>query len=254
MIVDGTVRGALLVGSLRHKRFRLRLEDHIGDFADLVSTAIANAETRAELTASRARIVAAADEARRGFERDLHDGAQQRIVSLSLELRAIEAAAVADDALRGQLSTRGRRAGRAALRPAGAVAGHASGGAVPRWAQAGHQGAGATLGGAGRTGCGRRPPAAGVGGGGGVLRCRRIAHEHRQARERRLGDGQPPCLDGVTLRLSVADDGAGGATAGGGSGLVGLRDRVDAMSGELAVTSTPGEGTTVTAVIPLGED
>ena len=67
-----------------------------------MSTAIANAETRAELTASRARIVAASDEARRGFERDLHDGAQQRIVSLSLELRAIEAAA--DEAVRAELS------------------------------------------------------------------------------------------------------------------------------------------------------
>ena len=61
------------------------------DFADLVATAIANAATRAELIASRARIVAAADDARRRLERDLHDGAQQRLVALGLELRAAEA-------------------------------------------------------------------------------------------------------------------------------------------------------------------
>jgi signal transduction histidine kinase len=65
-------------------------EERIGDFADLVATALANAATRDELIASRARIVAAADEARRRLERDLHDGAQQRLVSLGLQLRLAE--------------------------------------------------------------------------------------------------------------------------------------------------------------------
>jgi len=58
--------------------------------------------------------------------------------------------------------------------------------------------------------------------------------------------------DGL-LQLSVTDDGVGGATAGGGSGLVGLRDRVDALSGELSVTSTTGAGTLVRASIPVGD-
>ncbi|MDT5323306.1 MAG: hypothetical protein QOF25_458 [Mycobacterium sp.] len=66
-------------------------EARIGDFADLVATAIANAAVRAELIASRARIVAAADDARRRLERDLHDGAQQRLVALGLGLRAAQA-------------------------------------------------------------------------------------------------------------------------------------------------------------------
>ena len=80
-------------------------ETRIGDFADLVATAISNAETRAELTASRARIVTAGDQVRRRFERDLHDGAQQRIVSLGLELRAVEASIPAEhQQLRDQLS------------------------------------------------------------------------------------------------------------------------------------------------------
>ena len=61
-------------------------------FTELVATAIANAESRAQLMASRARIVAAADGARRRIERDLHNGAQQRLVSLALQLRAARAA------------------------------------------------------------------------------------------------------------------------------------------------------------------
>ena len=67
-------------------------EERLAGFTELVATAIANAEAQAELTASRARIVAAADQARRRIERDLHDGAQQRLVSLALQLRAAQAA------------------------------------------------------------------------------------------------------------------------------------------------------------------
>ena len=57
--------------------------------------------------------------------------------------------------------------------------------------------------------------------------------------------------DQAGLRLTVTDDGVGGAMAGGGSGLVGLRDRVQALSGEFGVSSAAGAGTTVTAAIPL---
>jgi signal transduction histidine kinase len=71
-------------------------EARIGDFADLVATAIANAATRAELIASRARMVAAADDARRRIERDLHDGAQQRLVALGVQLRLAEASVPPD--------------------------------------------------------------------------------------------------------------------------------------------------------------
>ena len=63
----------------------------MAQFTELVATAVANADSRAELTASRARVVAAADETRRRIERDLHDGTQQRLVSLALALRATEA-------------------------------------------------------------------------------------------------------------------------------------------------------------------
>ena len=67
-------------------------EARLAGFTELAATAIANAEAQAEVAASRARIVAAADQARRRIERDLHDGAQQRLVTLALQLRAAQAA------------------------------------------------------------------------------------------------------------------------------------------------------------------
>ncbi len=91
IVVDGRVWGAAIVGSSRPEPLPPDTEARVVDFTDLVATAIANAQAHAELTASRARIVAAADDARRRLERDLHDGAQQRLVSLGLQLRAAEA-------------------------------------------------------------------------------------------------------------------------------------------------------------------
>src|SRR6476646_1349461 len=91
IVVDGRVWGAAIVGSSRPEPLPPAPEARVVDFTDLVATAIANAQAHAELTASRARIVAAADDARRRLERDLHDGAQQRLVSLGLQLRIAEA-------------------------------------------------------------------------------------------------------------------------------------------------------------------
>ncbi len=90
IVVDGRVWGAAIVGSSRPEPLPPDTEARVADFTDLVATAIANAQAHAELTASRARIVAAADDARRRFERNLHDGAQQRLVSLGLQLRIAE--------------------------------------------------------------------------------------------------------------------------------------------------------------------
>ena len=79
------------------------------NFTELVATAIANAESRSELTASRARIVAASDETRRRVERDLHDGAQQRLVTLGLVLRSARTGLLADlEDVRAELSDVGR--------------------------------------------------------------------------------------------------------------------------------------------------
>ena len=90
VIVDGRLWGTAIVGSSSKQPPPPDTESRLRGFAELVATAIANADARAELMASRARIVAAADDARRRFERDLHDGAQQRLVSLALMLRAVE--------------------------------------------------------------------------------------------------------------------------------------------------------------------
>ena len=131
VVVDGQVRGVLIAGSATAESMPPPYEVHVGDFADLVATAISNAEIKAELQASRARIVAAADQARRGFERDLHDGAQQRLVSLGLDLRALETS----------VPTRNREAVSRALETLMSahadlrelVAWHAPDGAVQRW-------------------------------------------------------------------------------------------------------------------------
>src|SRR6185503_19924909 len=88
ILVQGRVWGTVLVSTTARERLVPEAESRLMGFAELVATAISNAVARAELDASRARIVAAADEARRRIERDLHDGAQQRLAALALELRA----------------------------------------------------------------------------------------------------------------------------------------------------------------------
>ena len=86
IIVEGRLWGVVTALTTRGP-FPPGTADRMADFTELVATAVGNAESRAELAASRTRIVAAADETRRRIERDLHDGTQQRLVSLGLELR-----------------------------------------------------------------------------------------------------------------------------------------------------------------------
>ncbi|CAM5283825.1 hypothetical protein MAUB1S_04712 [Mycolicibacterium aubagnense] len=90
--VDGQLWGAMIVGTSGPDALPADTEACVSDFAELIATAIANAHARAELVASRARIVTASDNARRGIERDLHDGAQQRLVTLALQVRTLQMA------------------------------------------------------------------------------------------------------------------------------------------------------------------
>ena len=99
IVVDERIWGLAVVGSSHTEPLSADTEERIAEFADLVATAIAAATTRAELIASRARIVAAADNARRRLERDLHDGAQQRLVGLGLKARAAQAHALPEQTL-----------------------------------------------------------------------------------------------------------------------------------------------------------
>jgi signal transduction histidine kinase len=91
VVVDGALWGVVTVGTRGAEPVPRDVEGRLAKFTELLATAIANAESRASLEASRARIVATADATRRRIERDLHDGAQQQLVWLALALRAAQA-------------------------------------------------------------------------------------------------------------------------------------------------------------------
>jgi signal transduction histidine kinase len=254
IVVDGRLWGAAIVGSLQDDPLPPDTEARVGDFADLVATAIANADARAELTASRARIVAAADGARRRFERDLHDGAQQRLVSLGLQLRTAESVVPPDlHALGDQLSdivdgltcvseelqeiSRGIHPpilSRGGLGPALKALARRS--AVPVALDLGVDR--------------RLPESAEVAAYYVTAEALTNAAKHAKASEVRVSAS----TDGSYLRLSIQDDGVGGADQTKGSGLIGLRDRVEALGGQLEVSSLPGSGTSLLATIPCDTD
>jgi signal transduction histidine kinase len=108
VIVEGSLWGAIVAGSTLEQPLPPDTEARLVSFTELVATAIANAQSRAELMASRARIVAAADETRRRIQRDLHDGTQQQLVSLMLDLRQVQATASPE--MEGDLSRIAERA------------------------------------------------------------------------------------------------------------------------------------------------
>jgi signal transduction histidine kinase len=251
IVVDDRVWGAAIVGSSRGDPLSADTEARLGEFADLTATAIANAETRAQLTASRARIVSAGDEARRRFERDLHDGAQQRLVALGLKLRAAEAAVPDDlESLRGQVSdivddlveaskdlqdlSRGIHPAvlsRGGLTPALKTLARRSTVPVELHLRVN----------------GRLPDSVEVAAYYVVVESLTNAAKHAGASEVSVEVE----ADDDDLRLSICDDGSGGAGWGRGSGLVGLRDRVEALGGRLLVSSPVGVGTSLMATIPL---
>lgn len=251
LIVDDSVRGVLVVGTSSDAPLPPETAAHVGDFADLVATAISNAENRAELTASRARIVAAADQARRRFERDLHDGAQQRIVSLGLQVRGVEALLPPEqtevrtqlahvvDGLSGlytdlQELSRGIHPAilsKGGLGPAMKTLARRSSVPVELDLNVDR----------------RLPESVEVAAYYVVAEALTNAAKHAQASIVTVG----ACADDDELRVVVVDDGVGGATSGGGSGLIGLKDRVEALSGRIDVVSPPGGGTTLTVRIPL---
>jgi signal transduction histidine kinase len=249
--VDGRLWGVAIVGSSRPEPMPPDTEARVGDFADLVATAIANAQTHAELTASRVRIVAAADDARRRIERDLHDGAQQRLVSLGLELRTVEAYVPPElQSLKKQISqlvtsvvdvskdlqelSRGIHP--AILSKGGlgqALKTLARRSAVPVELDVAVNR--------------RLPESAEVAAYYVVAEALTNAAKHAQASVVKV------CVDteADSLRLSIEDDGIGGADAAKGSGLIGLADRVDAIGGKMTISSHPGSGTSLLVTIPF---
>jgi signal transduction histidine kinase len=249
--VDGRLWGAAIIGSTRPEPLPPETEARMADFADLVATAIANAQTRADLTASRARIVAAGDEARRRLERDLHDGAQQRLVSLGLTLRAAEALVLPEQqALREQVSdaimgltgvSEDLREFSRGIRPAIL----SKGGLGPALQTLARR---STLPVDLELRVDRRfPECAEVAAYYVVAEALTNAAKYARASEVNV------CVeaDGANLRLSIRDNGIGGAHAGKGSGLIGLIDRIEALGGHMEISSHPGSGTSLLVEIPV---
>jgi signal transduction histidine kinase len=226
-------------------------EARLAGFTELAGTAIANADAQAALTASRARIVATADATRRRIERNLHDGAQQRLVSLALNLRAAQATAPPgtgelghqldvittglDDVL-DELREIARGLHPAVLADGGlppALKTLARRSAVPvnLDIQVNR----------------RLPDPVETAAYYTVAEALTNAAKHAHAT---TADIHVAESDGV-LHVRVRDNGCGGASFSHGTGLLGLGDRAEALGGHLRLHSPPGVGTTLDVELPI---
>ncbi|WP_030615007.1 nitrate- and nitrite sensing domain-containing protein [Streptomyces fulvoviolaceus] len=251
IVVDDRLWGVIVAASLLGP-LPVGTESRLADFTELVATAIANADSRDQLNASRARVVAAADASRRRIERDLHDGVQQRLVALQLDLRLAESlvtdptselaqqlAHVAkglDDSFQDLLQV-ARGIHPAILSKGGlgpALRSLARRSAVPVELDL-------------RLPATRLPEQLEVAAYYVTSECLTNAVKHAHARV----VGVEAEVRDDWLELTIRDDGVGGAEPGRGSGLIGLIDRVEAIGGKLDVSSPPGEGTTMDVRLPL---
>ena len=248
--VEGRLWGVMSVASAREEPLSADTEERLAAFTELIVTALVNAEAQAALNASRARIVAAADETRRRLERDLHDGIQQRLVSLALKARTIATMTP---------------------QPAGEIQGELSlladglGTAMDELREVSHgihpvilseAGLGPALEALARRSAvpveldlnlgprlGERVEAAGY-----YIASEAITNVAKHARASVIDMRADGC-DGALI-LSVSDDGVGGADPGRGSGIIGLKDRVEALGGTISVLSPPGHGTALHVHLP----
>jgi PAS domain S-box-containing protein len=253
VIVEGHVWGALIAGTDGDELLPAGAERRVASFAELIATAVSNATTRSELIASRARIVAAGDEARRRIERNLHDGTQQRLIALGLDLQAVRAGI-----------------------PAELVDAHAGLGRIGDDLEA-------VLEDVRELSRGLHPALLTQAGLGASLRAltrtfpvpvkldvnvvarpsesieiaiyyaisEALANVVKYARASEIAVALR--TSGTAIRATVEDDGVGGAEASGGSGLVGLVDRVEALGGRFTLDSPPGHGTRIAIELPLTE-
>jgi GAF domain-containing protein len=252
--VEGRLWGVVTVGS-SDEPLPAGTEARLAGFTQLVATAIANADAQAALAASRARMVAAADTTRRRIERDLHDGAQQRLVSLALQLRSTDQAPVPPGA--DELTAQLDRVATEIVSVVDELQELARGVHPAALADGGLRPALKTL--ALRSAVPvrldldvdrRLPDPIELAAYYVVAEALTNSNKHAQATviEIEAAEG-----DGV-LQVRVRDDGRGGADPTGGSGLLGLTDRVEALGGRLAFTSPPGGGTALQVVLPLPPD
>ena len=251
IVVAGRLWGVMASGWSAPERMPMGVEDRVREFTELVATAVGNADGRAQLTASRARIVAAADDARRRIERDLHDGTQQRLVSLALELRGAEAGVRPEqEELRAQLAhvANGLAAATQDLQ-------RISRGIHPAILSEG--GLGPALRTLARRSAipvqltvdadRRLPQTAEVAAYYVVSEALTNAAKHAHASTLQVD----VVARDEFVELSIRDDGVGGADAARGSGLIGLTDRVEALGGQLEIASPSGSGTSLRVRIPI---
>jgi signal transduction histidine kinase len=249
--VAGHLWGVIAASRKSNEPFPTNTESQIANFTELVATAIANAESQAELAASRARVIAAADETQRRLERNLHDGIQQRLVSLTLQLR------LARDTVPAGLPAIQAKLDRI-------IEGFVEAQEEVRVLSRGLHPAILSQGGLG--------PALRA-----VARRSAIPVELRVNSERRYAATVEVAAYYVVsealtnstrhaaasrveviveeqhgkLRVCVGDDGVGGADPRRGSGLTGLRDRIESLGGVIEVASPAGEGTTIEVLLPI---
>jgi signal transduction histidine kinase len=249
--VSNRLWGAIVASSGEPNDFEPEAEGKIAAFAELLSDSLASVQAREELARSRARIVEAADTERRRLERNLHDGAQQRLVALALDLRRAESELPScPDEARRLLHAAREELDRALEE-------------LRELARGIHP---AIL-----TDHGLAPALKGLAARAAVcvelgeLPDRRLPEQVEAAvyylvaealtnvarHARASGARVDVVCDAETASVTVADDGVGGAGGGRGSGLRGLADRVEALNGRLDVVSPPGGGTRLSARIPL---
>jgi signal transduction histidine kinase len=251
VVVDGAFWGVMAVGTREPEPLPADLEDRLAKFTQLLAIAIANANGRAELDASRARIVATADATRRRIERDLHDGAQQQLVWLALALRAAQA--TVPEELEEHRSELGRvvdgltaalddlREIALGIHPAGL----SEDGLTPALKRL----------------VARSPLRVN-------LDCRAddrfpepvevtAYYVVSESLTNAAKYADTPAVDVAVaaddgaLCVEVRDEGRGGADPAEGSGLLGLRDRVEAIGGTMRLTSPTGAGTSLRVELPL---
>jgi signal transduction histidine kinase len=250
VMVEGRLWGMLGVGTSTEQPLPPDTEERLASFAELVATAVANAESQSELAASRRRIVAASDQARQRIERDLHDGTQQRLVSLALAARAAETDVSAG---RGDLRAELSRIA-AGLSDAVAELQELSRGIHP--AVLSERGLGPALRTLARrsavlvdldvmTGA-RFPEPVEIAAYYVTSEALANAMKHAQASHVEIS----LTVSDASLLLSIRDDGIGGADPARGTGLAGLADRVEALGGSIHTHSEAGAGTHIRVDLP----
>jgi signal transduction histidine kinase len=245
--------GLIVVASTTDEPPPPETEARLGDFTELVAIAIANADAQAELTASRARIVAAGDQARQRFQRDLHDGAQQQLVSLVLELRMAQAVVPAE---LNELSAELHHAVTAATDLLDELREIARGIHPAILTEGGLATALRAL--------ARRCPIPvhldmrvspplpeHVEASAYYIVAETLTNVAKHSRASTVSVAAITDTAGGVLHIAVSDDGIGGAHFAAGTGLVGVKDRVEAIGGRIFFDSPLGAGTSLRIDLPL---